>query len=387
MALGNLGAGLGSMFFSSIIAVSVEYYGFAGCMLLMGAVSFHLCIAGSFMRPFTTKPPTPFSSRAESIVPETTTHLSMAIKEEEEGQASHYSALISMFSGVAVFLPPEEEGSDTAMGANQVQQELLHRVSLTEIHPNDQLISLRPTELDSIQTLSSKRKTHPPSFRSSRSLEFSRVETRGSKRRKLPIGTLASLDENSVDSVSQEIDSQALRSHSSQVTVDVSTVQNFSVFHEESSSLGGVSAEARPPHVQSDVRTRYDVPVILESPERSSSARTMGSIITRKSIAVKNSFLRALAMCRHPTLASYCFILLAMSLCYTYTVVFLPDSAVTRGSTESEAATLLAVYGIFDAAGMLAWGFIYDLPRFRNNLGRLLFAMSGKKLSGLVKYF
>ena len=52
MSLGTIGAGLGAAVFGPSITFMMHNFGYMGCMLILAAVEFHCCIAGSLLRPF-----------------------------------------------------------------------------------------------------------------------------------------------------------------------------------------------------------------------------------------------------------------------------------------------------------------------------------------------
>ena len=51
MSLSTVGAGLGVVLFSPLIAFLLDFYGFMGCMLVVAALEAHCCVSGILLRP------------------------------------------------------------------------------------------------------------------------------------------------------------------------------------------------------------------------------------------------------------------------------------------------------------------------------------------------
>ena len=381
MALGNLGAGIGALFLSSLIGFSLKEYGYPGCMLLLGAVCFHCCISGALLRPFGESSPFRAQRTLTSREDIDTIGSGPSSVTEEEDNAANYAALLNMFS-VAAFVHPNEPNTETRTVANSVSslhQEILDKVSKSVVIPLEN--NEEPAVVQSLQDTRETAQVDASSLPPTTSIDFGVIKYRNRSQSKpdpLALAEVDSIVSADIDDLVNErpaIDRTQLKRQSHATFVSrvsrVSHVEHVSIFHQ------APLQESDESNSQQNVDSGEPYTPFRRVPHKRRSTMTFASMVTRKTTAVKDSLKRALLMCKHPTLAIYCVTLFVLPLCFNYAVLFLPDTAVTNGITVENAALLVAIFGIFDSIGMIFWGFLYDISFFRPRR-RLLFASVGK---------
>ena len=302
IAIGTAGASFGAIAISPFLAFSFEHYGYTGTMLMLGGISFNLCVGGALLRPFV-EVPHDLDARVASF-----THSTRSAEENEEIQVA---SLLSIYDVTGVtHMPDERHSSIHTYPLNGLS---VMRVSSCVLNHAD--IHVTHSHTNRHVQFSSAAENHP-----NRNENHNDPDTRAA----------SEVAGNQEELQAHDVSSMHVPSH----------VQQVCIINE-------------PPFQSEQERTTQ-----LHNSKHDRKSRI--SMMSQRAETAWCTFKRAMALTKQPIVALFCVSIITVPVSLLCVLNFLPDTALSGGVDRKSASYLVSMFGITNLVGLPFWGIIYD---------------------------